>query len=81
MTVTLVRPERVNRVDVHHQVAVTQGSRTVYLAGQVSWDTDGNLVGCDDVAALHRDPGRAAAGTEPDHALVLVDRKARRHGN
>lgn len=51
MTVTLVHPEGVNRVDVHHQVAVTQGSRTVYLAGQVSWDTEGTLVGRDDVAA------------------------------
>jgi len=51
MTITLVHPERVNRVDVHHQVAVAQGSRTVYLAGQVSWDTNGDLVGRDDVAA------------------------------
>jgi enamine deaminase RidA (YjgF/YER057c/UK114 family) len=51
MTITLVHPERVNRVPVHHQVALTQGTRTVYLAGQVSWDTEGNLVGRDDVAA------------------------------
>lgn len=51
MTVKLVHPERVHRVDVHHQLAATQGSRTVYLAGQVSWDTEGNLVGRDDVAA------------------------------
>ncbi|MEU6697775.1 RidA family protein [Pseudonocardia sp. NPDC046786] len=51
MSVTLVHPERVNRVDVHHQVAVTQGTRTVYLAGQVSWDTEGNLIGKDDLAA------------------------------
>ena len=51
MTVKLVHPEGVNRVEVHHQVADTQGSRTVYLAGQVSWDTEGNLVGRDDVAA------------------------------
>ena len=50
MTVTLVHPEGVNRVDVHHQVADARGSRTVYLAGQVSWDTEGNLVGRDDVA-------------------------------
>lgn len=51
MTVKLVHPERVNRVGVHHQVAATQGSYTVYMAGQVSWDTEGNLVGRDDVAA------------------------------
>ncbi|GAA4877625.1 RidA family protein [Actinomycetospora straminea] len=51
MSVQLVHPERVHRVDVHHQVADTRGSRTVYLAGQVSWDVDGNLVGRDDLAA------------------------------
>lgn len=51
MTVTLVHPEGVHRVEVHHQVAATQGSRTVYLAGQVSWNTDGELVGRDDLAA------------------------------
>ncbi|MBN9738293.1 MULTISPECIES: RidA family protein [unclassified Pseudonocardia] len=51
MTVELVHPERVNRVDVHRQVATAQGSRTVYLAGQVSWDTEGTLVGPGDVAA------------------------------
>ncbi|MCP2267073.1 RidA family protein [Promicromonospora thailandica] len=51
MSVTLVHPEQVHRVDVHHQVADTQGSRTVYLAGQVSWDTEGNLVGAGDLAA------------------------------
>lgn len=51
MTIRLVHPEGVHRVGVHHQVAVTQGSRTVYLAGQVSWDAEGHLVGRDDVAA------------------------------
>ncbi|MFC5138334.1 RidA family protein [Actinomycetospora rhizophila] len=51
MTVELVHPEGVHRVDVHHQVADTRGSRTVYLAGQVSWDIEGNLVGRGDVAA------------------------------
>lgn len=51
MTVTLVHPDKVHRVDVHHQVAVAQGARTVYLAGQVSWDTAGDLVGAGDLAA------------------------------
>lgn len=51
MPVKLVHPENVNRVEVHHQVAVAQGSSIIHLAGQVSWDTEGNLVGHDDVAA------------------------------
>ena len=51
MTIKLIHPAGVDRVDVHHQVADTRGSRTVYLAGQVSWDAGGDLVGRDDVAA------------------------------
>lgn len=51
MTVQLVHPERVHRVDVHHQVAVAHGTRTVHLAGQISWDAEGALVGAGDVAA------------------------------
>ncbi|MEV0379529.1 hypothetical protein [Nonomuraea sp. NPDC050643] len=61
MTVQLIHPERVNRVDVHHQVADTQGSRTVYLAGQVSWDTEGNLVGLDEAKAEQFVVGRERA--------------------
>ncbi|GAA0904110.1 RidA family protein [Pseudonocardia zijingensis] len=79
MTVTLVHPEQVHRVDVHHQVAVAQGSRTVYLAGQVSWDTEGNLLGRDDVAAqaekcyLNIAAALDAAGAKPsDLAKVTV---------
>lgn len=51
MSVTLVHPENVIKVDVHHQVAVGQGTRTVYLAGQIAWDVDGNPVGGDDLTA------------------------------
>lgn len=79
MTVTLVHPEKVNRVDVHHQVAVTQGTRTVYLAGQVSWDTGGDLVGRDDVAAQAEQcylniaaALEAVGGTPADLAKVTV---------
>ncbi|GAA3223921.1 hypothetical protein GCM10017691_11380 [Pseudonocardia petroleophila] len=54
MTVTLVRPERVNRLDLHRQVAATHGTGTAYLAGQKSWNTDCNLMGRDDVAVAAR---------------------------
>ena len=34
--------------------AIQTGSRTLHLAGQVSWDKDGNLVGPGDLAAQTR---------------------------
>ncbi|MCD2186640.1 RidA family protein [Actinomycetospora soli] len=79
MPVDLVHPDRVHRVDVHHQVAVAQGRRTVYLAGQVSWDLEGTLVGPDDVAAqaeqayLNIHAALEAVGATPaDLAKVVV---------
>lgn len=73
MTITLVHPEQVNRVEVHHQVAVTQGSRTVYLAGQVSWDTEGNLVARDDVAAQAEQCYRNIAAALDSVGATLAD--------
>jgi enamine deaminase RidA (YjgF/YER057c/UK114 family) len=79
MTIDLVHPDRVHRVDVHHQVAVARGTRTVYLAGQVSWDLEGTLVGPDDVAAqaeqayLNIHAALDAVGATPaDLAKVVV---------
>jgi enamine deaminase RidA (YjgF/YER057c/UK114 family) len=73
MTIKLVHPEKVNRVDVHHQVAVTEGSRTVYLAGQVSWDTEGTLIACDDVAAQAEQCYRNIAAALDSVGATLAD--------
>lgn len=51
MTITLVNPEGLPEVDFYRQVSVTSGSRTVYMAGQVSVDAEGALVGEGDLAA------------------------------
>ncbi|MFD7416622.1 RidA family protein [Kitasatospora purpeofusca] len=51
MAITLLNPDGLPTIDVYHQVAVTTGSRTVYVAGQVSWDADGATVGAGDLAA------------------------------
>lgn len=80
MTVQLVHPDGIHRVaEIHHQVADTRGSRTVYLAGQVSWDLEGRLVGRDDVATqaetcfLNVAAGLGAVGATPaDLAKVTV---------
>ncbi|WP_018586147.1 RidA family protein [Salinispora arenicola] len=51
MTITLVNPEGLPKVDLYRQVAVATGSRLVFLAGQVSVGPDGNTVGVGDLAA------------------------------
>ncbi len=51
MAITLVNPEGLPKVDAYHHVSVATGSKTVYIAGQVAWDADGNTVGGGDLAA------------------------------
>jgi enamine deaminase RidA (YjgF/YER057c/UK114 family) len=51
MSINLIDPEGLPTVDFHHQVSVATGTRTSYMAGQVAWDADGDLVGKDDLAA------------------------------
>lgn len=51
MSVEAVDPEGIVNVGVHHQVTIGRGSRIVSMAGQVSWDAGGRLVGADDLAA------------------------------
>jgi enamine deaminase RidA (YjgF/YER057c/UK114 family) len=51
MPIDLLNPEGLPVVDVYRQVAVASGSRTVYVAGQVSWDAEGVTVGEGDLAA------------------------------
>lgn len=51
MAVELLNPPSLPHVPIYHQVAVADGSRTVYVAGQVAVDADGRLVGVGDLAA------------------------------
>ncbi|MFB8239881.1 RidA family protein [Kitasatospora purpeofusca] len=51
MAITLLNPDGLPTIDVYHQVAVATGSRTVHIAGQVSWDADGTTVGAGDLGA------------------------------
>lgn len=66
MSITLINPSGLPKVDFHQQVAVTTGSRLVFMAGQVSWDADGVLVGEGDLAAqveqCYLNVGTALAG-------------------
>jgi enamine deaminase RidA (YjgF/YER057c/UK114 family) len=51
MTVELLNPEGLPKPEVYAQVAVASGSRTVFLAGQVARDAQGQPVGAGDLAA------------------------------
>lgn len=51
MTITLVNPDGLPKPDVYRQLSIAQGSRIVFLAGQVARDADGNPVGTGDFAA------------------------------
>ncbi|WP_431776367.1 RidA family protein [Streptomyces cucumeris] len=51
MAITLLNPEGLPKVDAYRQVAIATGSRLVFIAGQVAWDTDGVTVGEGDLAA------------------------------
>ena len=51
MTVELLNPEGLPKPEFYAQVAVATGSRTVFLAGQVARDAEGQPVGAGDLTA------------------------------
>ncbi|MEV7869782.1 RidA family protein [Streptomyces sp. NPDC088124] len=66
MTITLVNPDGLPKVDLYRQVSVATGSRLVSVAGQVAWDADGVTVGAGDLTAqveqCYLNVGTALAG-------------------
>ena len=51
MTITLVNPSELPKIDAYRQVSVATGSKLVFIAGQVAFDADGGPVGVGDFAA------------------------------
>lgn len=51
MTVTLLDPAGLPKVDIYRQVSMATGSRLVFVAGQVARTGDGSRVGEGDLAA------------------------------
>jgi enamine deaminase RidA (YjgF/YER057c/UK114 family) len=78
MKVELINPEDLPRPRSYHQVAIATGSRLVFVAGQVSEDIHGNLVGEGDFALQARtafaNVGRAlaAAGARVDQVARIT---------
>ncbi len=66
MAITLVNPGGLPEIDVYHQVAVAEGTKLVFVAGQVAWGADGRTIGEDDLAAQveqsYLNVGTAVAG-------------------
>ncbi|MEV0299039.1 RidA family protein [Nocardia sp. NPDC050710] len=50
MSITLLNPNELPQLDAYHQVSVATGSKLIFVAGQVSWDVDGNTIGVGDLA-------------------------------
>jgi enamine deaminase RidA (YjgF/YER057c/UK114 family) len=51
MTIKLFNPDGLPKPDFYRQLSIAEGSRIVFLAGQVARDADGNAVGTGDFAA------------------------------
>ncbi|MFE2940481.1 RidA family protein [Streptomyces sp. NPDC059255] len=66
MTITLMNPDGLPKIDLYRQVSVATGSRLVSVAGQVAWDADGATVGAGDLTAqveqCYLNVGTALAG-------------------
>jgi enamine deaminase RidA (YjgF/YER057c/UK114 family) len=78
MTVELINPDGLSTPESYSHVAVATGSRLVFVAGQVSEDDRGNLVGVGDFAEQARQAfanlGRAlaAGGAKPEQVAKLT---------
>jgi enamine deaminase RidA (YjgF/YER057c/UK114 family) len=78
MPIELIDPADLPTPESYTQVVVATGSRLVFVAGQVSEDTEGNLLGAGDLAAQARQAfanlGRAlvAAGARPDQVARIT---------
>ena len=78
MTVSLINPDGHVQVPLYHHVAVATGSRQVHVAGQVSWDENGELVAPGDltgqVVQVYRNVAKAlaAAGATFDDVVRVT---------
>jgi enamine deaminase RidA (YjgF/YER057c/UK114 family) len=51
MAISLVDPDALPKIDVYKQVSIASGTKLIFIAGQVAWDTEGITVGEGDLAA------------------------------
>lgn len=51
MSIQLLNPSTLPQAEVYAQLSIAEGSRLVFVSGQVARDADGNPVGAGDLAA------------------------------
>jgi enamine deaminase RidA (YjgF/YER057c/UK114 family) len=51
MAITFANPNGLPKIDVYQQVSIASGSRLVFIAGQVAWDSEGVTIGEGDLTA------------------------------
>lgn len=62
MAVTLVNPPELPEIDVYHQVSIASGTRLVFVAGQVAWETGLDLAAQVEQCYVNVGAALAAAG-------------------
>ncbi|KFU77312.1 Enamine deaminase RidA, house cleaning of reactive enamine intermediates, YjgF/YER057c/UK114 family [Amycolatopsis lurida] len=78
MSITLVNPAGLPEIPAYRQVSIATGPKLVFIAGQVSWDAAGALVGEGDLAAqveqcyLNIGTALAAAGATFDDVAKMT---------
>ena len=78
MALELINPDGLPVPESYTHVVVATGTKTVYVAGQVAEDTDGNLVAPGDLAGQARQAFAnlglvlAAAGARPDQVARIT---------
>ncbi|RSM55948.1 enamine deaminase RidA [Amycolatopsis sp. WAC 01376] len=78
MSITLVNPAGLPEIPAYRQLSIATGSKLVFIAGQVSWDADGAVVGEGDLAAqveqcyLNIGTALAAAGATFDDVAKMT---------
>ncbi|MGW3963944.1 RidA family protein [Amycolatopsis sp. NPDC005003] len=72
MAVTMVDPRELPEIDGYHQVAVAEGTKLVFVAGQVAWETEGDLAAQVEQAYVNVAAALAAAGGSFDDVAKLT---------
>ncbi|WP_372669139.1 RidA family protein [Amycolatopsis kentuckyensis] len=71
MAVTLINVPELPEIDVYHQVAVASGTKLVFVAGQVAWDTEPDLAAQVEQCYVNVGAALAAAGGSFDDVAKL----------
>jgi enamine deaminase RidA (YjgF/YER057c/UK114 family) len=72
VAVTLVNPRELPEIDVYHQVAIAAGTKLVFVAGQVAWDTEPDLAAQVEQCYVNVGAALAAAGGSFDDVAKLT---------